>query len=137
MSYALCRRRQMPSKIATGTPSIYAAFVAECEDPAAFQKLWDEYKTKYRPATVTEGHFVWNMTAIEWSLRRARKMEQSILEVAIPMRTVKLDEALRLLSENSGALDKVCRHQTHLKRRWKAAQKMLLSRQKERAAAVR
>ncbi len=125
----------MPTEFASPTRSRHPVLLA-CEDAGEFQKLWDHYVAIYRPRGVTQNHFVEMMATIEWRLRRARKIEASLWDAAMPMRTMTLDEALRLLAENDRALGAISSYQTGLERSLKHTRKALLDMQKDRAASA-
>ncbi len=125
----------MPVEFASPTRSRHPVLLA-CEDAGEFQKLWDHYVTMYRPRGVTQNHFVEIMITTEWRLRRARRIEASLWEAAMPMRTMTLEEALRLLAENDRAISAISSYQASLERSLKHTRKALLDMQKDRAAAA-
>ena len=125
----------MPTELAAPKRTRHPVLLA-CEDAGEFQKLWDHYVATYHPRGFTQNLFVEDMAATEWRLRRARKIEASLWDAAMPMRTMTLDEAMRLLKENDRALGAISSYQTGLERSLKHIRKALLDAQKDRASAA-
>jgi len=121
----------------------------ECEDPAEFQRLVDEYTSFYQPANPVERHFVEEIIGADWRIRRLKIIEVALVDHQMATNQEEIEKTLtgfdsgihlglsfKGLSDDSRSVSLLSRYESRLHRIYNRSHQAFMDLRRDIAAGL-